>query len=940
MTLANIPHVEPSAFHSYLSQVGPLFAASQRAEADMPASPGPRKDRGDDTGAGHNDQSRPRIKSRQGSVASISSLAPAEPPPLHVRRSSGAVSKRQLAGTQLSTIPAVYFDENFHLENPRTFDIVSERSEVLRSPLDGKAPAGENGAALQPRKMLATNAILQEKLSWYLDTVEIHLISSISTASKSFFTALGSLKELHSEAARSVAQIQKLRQDLGKLDEKMAVGGLEIVAMKQRRENLRRLGDAMLQLRYIVEGAEHCQQLVDDGELETAIDRIDMLEEFTCGAVEASADLSWLCKQRPRQLLDLRRLRCLDGFAEGMEQLRLRVGKGYETRFLNILLTDLREHVKRESYQETLRRWAHAAQRSKGFSHSRTVSVGPAYLQTSSELRRDLLAVLSGLGRSKYTTTATKAFWDAAMKEMKKMIQRHLPSSSDDDAESVVSTSTRSSRTGNRSEKSAILARNLRALGSEDAEELFTKIYCAVGEALRRLQFQVKLLLDVTSGRALSPPTSGGGGRSPQRSLSVNTIEGLIGGGYQPAAAVENLQEQLMQALDMSSLLGQAVDTAQAQITKILRVRSEESVRLELRPFLRYFTLNRLFADECEAVSGRSGTALRGVVDVQIKEWIAVLAERERQQLAEVMEKDRWDAQDFTEKDSVVLEQLLQAMQSDPAPWLAQAYVWEADEDFPVNGLFVGKPSMPADETNSAKEKTRSAVIDDEKYMLVKSAIKLLHGLGDFCSLIACLPRLTPELSASILDYLRLFTSRTNQLVLFAGATKSAGLERINTKHLALASQALGFVVVLARHIREFARRKGGAAAAGGFDGVLRSTQNNQLSIHEKLVAIMTMRAQAHAKELRRVEYDAEGAADDEAPPGTEGRISRYMETLTKETATLHRVLSRHLPELTVGMIVGPVFDSYRDVLGEAFGGVVVKTAAGKRRYVWRCCPI
>jgi hypothetical protein len=31
----------------------------------------------------------------------------------------------------LSTIPRVYFKETFHLENPRIFDVVSERSTVV-----------------------------------------------------------------------------------------------------------------------------------------------------------------------------------------------------------------------------------------------------------------------------------------------------------------------------------------------------------------------------------------------------------------------------------------------------------------------------------------------------------------------------------------------------------------------------------------------------------------------------------------------------------------------------------------------------------------------------------------------------------------------------------------------------------------------------------------
>ena len=93
-------------------------------------------------------------------------------------------------GTPLSTTPSVYL--NFHLENPRSFVVVSEHTEVVRQPLS-TIREGDDIAAkgdLQPtRKTLVTSTILQEKLSWYMDTVEIHLVSPISQASASFFSA-------------------------------------------------------------------------------------------------------------------------------------------------------------------------------------------------------------------------------------------------------------------------------------------------------------------------------------------------------------------------------------------------------------------------------------------------------------------------------------------------------------------------------------------------------------------------------------------------------------------------------------------------------------------------------------------------------------------------------------------------------------------------------
>ena len=105
-------------------------------------------------------------------------------------RRKTSVSKRQLAPTLLSTIPSVYFNENLHLENPRIVDVVSEHTDVVRQPLSTIGEGDDIAADGDPqptRKTLTTYTTLQEKLSWYMDTVEIHLVFSISQASASFF---------------------------------------------------------------------------------------------------------------------------------------------------------------------------------------------------------------------------------------------------------------------------------------------------------------------------------------------------------------------------------------------------------------------------------------------------------------------------------------------------------------------------------------------------------------------------------------------------------------------------------------------------------------------------------------------------------------------------------------------------------------------------------
>ncbi|KND93992.1 Vacuolar protein sorting-associated protein 54 [Tolypocladium ophioglossoides CBS 100239] len=922
VALTNIPLVDVEEFTPYLTQVGALYEQLRRVkESEEEASNarrGARQDEHADSGA--DGYLRPMLQphtNRRGSTASLTSSSIEAPAP--VRRSSSGFTRKAAQGPPpLSTIPNVYFGEDFHLENPRTFDVVSERSEVIRPPNAGQTDKGEgNGNATAPRRALATNAILQEKLSWYMDTIEVHLINSISTASTTFFTALGSLKELHSEAAESVERIRALRKELEALDEEVVTNGLKIVQKRRHQENLRRLNDAVWQLRQIVDGVANCESLVDAGEVDKALASMDSLEMLIAGEHEQPDE-----DDSKAQLCDLRSASALQGVNADLTALRFRIGKAYESQFASILIADLRRHVESVSKSDVLLRWSHAAMRSRG-GHARSPSVFPTYLGATGELKAQLLPNMVGLHRAKHVATAAMGYREAVLREIRNLIRRPLPSSNDDDNESMMSVSTTSGgRHRSNQEKSASLARNLRALDAEDAEELLIKTYIGVTETLRRLTTQVKVLLDIAS--SLTQSQDGDGLKSPPIRSPV-TSPRPDRHASNPLGSEFELQEVLHKTLDEATLLTQAVDVANDKIVKVLKVRSEQATRLPLDLFLRYFTLNLYFANECEAVSGRSGTSLKTVVNGHIKEFVQRNRDAEMQKLAQGMESDQWNARDFVEKNTGLLDLILGSSTQDAAAWTDSSKIW-----VPYQEVEKNKPGSSTAEPNGAgKDKTRAALIESEKFILPNSAILCLEGMGNFLHLIAGIPSMTTDVASSLVAYLQLFNSRCTQLILGAGATRSAGLKNITTKHLALASQALSFIATLVPHTQEFVRRHAGSGAGvsslmGEFDKVRRLLQEHQASIHQKLVDIMSGRAAMHAKSIRAIDWDSK-ATDGPHP---------YVETLAKETTTLHRVLTKHLPETSIQMIMPPVFSSYKDQLGAALAEADPKTESGQQSMV------
>ncbi|KAL4967168.1 vacuolar protein sorting-associated protein 54 [Aspergillus stella-maris] len=888
VTLTNIPHVDRKVFEPYLTQVGSLYEVFQEAkegnEQESQLARGgqlsPREENGPLTPG--------RMERRLSAISTTSRSSS----PYAGGRKRSTNRGRTPAITPLSTIPPVYFEDDFHLENPRTFDVVSERSEVVTPP---KAPSKDNNKVevVEPapigRKALATNAILQEKLSWYMDTVEIHLISSISTASKSFFTALGSLRELHAEAADSVKRIQVLRKDLQKIDKEMALGGLKIVNLRRRRENVRMLSDAVSQLRDVVQSVTQCEELAEVGNIEEAADGLEKVENLMAGNYTPEQS-----EGEARRTVDLRRLKALEGASNELVRLRYQIGTGYENRFLNELLGDLRRHVESAPVAATVQRWGYSFSRQRGGQRS-SMTEPPSYMSIDDKLRTELRSHLTGLARVHHTTPAATTFKTAVLREMKSLIRRHMPSSNDDDNESMVSVSTHKSHQLSAQEKSSILARNLRAMDAEDAYSMLTQIYSGVSESLRRLSVQVKVLLDIASGL--------GGLQSPK---SPST----------PAPVSHAAQDEILQVLDMSSLLGQAVDIAQSQATKVLKVRSEQTANLTKEDFVKYFTLNRLFADECEAISGRGGAAFKTVVGNQIKDFINRFGNEQRHKTVQVMDADRWDAKDFGAPEEAILGRILGASTRDIDVWVDASKIWVQ------NGQSAPESAVNGSGTENGT--VRNAVIDEQKYILSDSAMAMMRSIEEYQFLMANIPNMIPDISAGLLESLKLFNSRSSQLILGAGATKSAGLKNITTKHLALSSQALSFIIALVPYIREFVRRHSPPSSLmADFDKVKRLYQEHQSGIHEKLVEIMGGRSSVHANAMRKIDWDSGPSSSGPSP---------YMETLTKETGTLHRVLSRHLPEMTVMMIMDPVFQSYRDQWTRAFDEAQVKTESGKQK--------
>jgi vacuolar protein sorting-associated protein 54 len=104
----------------------------------------------------------------------------------------------------------------------------------------------------------------------------------------------------------------------------------------------------------------------------------------------------------------------------------------------------------------------------------------------------------------------------------------------------------------------------------------------------------------------------------------------------------------------------------------------------------------------------------------------------------------------------------------------------------PVTSPLPTSPSKSAVNGSSAPAASRHLRIEDRTYFVVGSTVQVLTLLVDYVKVIINLSMLTTDTMSRVIEFLKAWNSRTCQVVLGAGAMRSAGLKNITAKHLGM----------------------------------------------------------------------------------------------------------------------------------------------------------
>ncbi|KAF9901879.1 hypothetical protein EC991_005581 [Linnemannia zychae] len=936
----------------------------------------------------------------------------------------------------LNTVPSIFFDPNFNFENPRTFDLVCEQT----------GPAESRNSTTS----IVTNSILQEKLSHYLDTVEIHLMTEISRRSTSFFEALSNLQALHSQTLECVSQIHVLRAQLARIDHTQSKQGLEVVRLKRRRRNLGLLHNGIRMVKEIRSTQPMIQILLGKADYFGALDLIDgaqrVLIEGDMKYLDATPGFdpslslvpsSSAIMPSPRSL-DIRGVLALVHFSGQLTEMRKMIGKMMEGDLVDLLINDFRLRIGKLDVATLLTDLGRVDTSNTKFTKPNFVrGLNPLLskqVERESDLQEKMMPLVQGLLRANRAGVALQTFREQILQEFKNIIKSQYPPPDPNAQNSEAPLSAK------KKDQMIALTNQLRTMDPVTFYKMLSFIYAFLLGALQRVSLYHQLMLhcirkaeaqgtgnliladsssdsdsmqesasiremndrdnkggeyeelddeqdgsdtenpgfslgtstpgatplQATIGRKRMTAQSGskvgsprtpfsGGPMSPPvnrfGSLQIEDEDGQLG-----ASAVTQLFRQL--ETESEEILFAVADLAHSRCAKLMGMRSEQSAKLLPAEVYKLLKLTWSFVIQSELLSGYMCYGLRTAILSQSKAFLLQFHMEKTSQLALAVGEDQWaqvevpwSSQSTANEITAISGLSLQEARNKDFTMVFNVLSLSAapvqgmdDHDTFIHSRLGSKGTNGTLNNNKGDQKeaeipaaTRVLSIQDEVFFVVGCSLVLLDILAEYLDILNNITALTTDVMQRIIELLKLFNSRTCQVILGAGAMRSAGLKNITAKHLALASQSLSVFATLIPYVKDWIRSKmtdKQMVMLTEFDRILRDFQEHQNEIHSKLVAIMTERLALHIRSMTNpavVDYDALNKPTQQLANGG-ASVNAFMDGLVKDATTLHKVLSRFLPATSMRRVIDEVLQIFTTRLEEEIQKLPIATPLGKTR--------
>ncbi|XP_027518854.1 vacuolar protein sorting-associated protein 54 isoform X2 [Corapipo altera] len=722
----------------------------------------------------------------------------------------------------------------------------------------------------------ASSKLLQEKLSHYLDIVEVNIAHQISLRSEAFFHAMTSQHELQDYLRKTSQAVKLLREKISKIDKVMCEGSLRVLRLSLTRNNCIKAYNKLKLMATVHQTQPTVQLLLSTSEFVGALDLIATTQEVLQQELQGIHSFRHLGSQ----LCELEKL---------IDKMMIAEFSTYARNDLNRPLEDDCQILEEERLVSLV--FGLLKQRKLNFYEI----YGDEMINTAKNIIKQ--CVVNTVSQIEEIDT------EVVVKLADQMRMMNFPQWFDL-LKNIFSKFTiflkRIKATLNtiRSVVFLVLDKNQKNRDLEDTLQKNSAKESLVDTEVAYLTHEGMFIsdafgegelpagaADTTSQRNTSPnsePCSSDSVSEPECTTDSSSSKEQTSSSVTPGG-VEMMIGDDMKLTDLElvrlanniqELLYNASDICHDRSVKFLMARAKDGF-LEKLNSNEFVTLSRLmegFILDTEQICGKKSMSLRGALQSQANRFVNRFHEERKTKLSLLLDNERWK----------------------------QAEVPAEFQDL-VDSVSDGRISLPEKKPAATEERKPAEflIVEGQKYATVGTVLLLIRIILEYCQCVDNIPSITTDMLTRLSDLLKYFNSRSCQLVLGAGALQVVGLKTITTKNLALSSRCLQLIVhyipIIRAHFEARLQPKQ-FSMLRHFDHITKDYHDHIAEISAKLVAIMDS---LFDKLLSKYEVKAP------VP-------SACFRNICKQMAKMHEAIYDLLPEEQTQMLFLRINASYK----------------------------
>ncbi|KAL8511914.1 hypothetical protein ACS0TY_018379 [Phlomoides rotata] len=500
----------------------------------------------------------------------------------------------------LREVPSLYFKEDFRLEEGATF------------------------RAACPFRTMSENVSLQERLSQYLDVVELHLVKEISLRSTSFFEAQVQLEDLSKKIVQGCERVRELKETIRLLDSDLVGSARKVQELSMKRGDLITLQNKLRLMLSVNQALSTLQLLVASADCLGALDIIDDLRHIMGG----DELIGLHCFRHLRDHV----IASVDSVNSILSAEFIRASlRGVENMDASVTMSAV---ISNGRYDEVR------------LEEERT-----------SNFQEQLLPLIIGLLRTGKLPAVLRLYRDTLASDIKtsvKMTVLNMPLESDSiSGEGIGDTDGGGSSLGSK----------LKSLSPDSFVKLLEEIFKIVQTHLLRAS-EVKRAIEWIMGNldghyaaasvaaaiahgAAAPDTAQetdghSSPFSPQSSQIAARMTPIQGRGYDAANPNHSRNFRADILRENAEALFAACDAAHGRWAKIVGIRAQIHPKLKLQEFLGVYNISQEFISSTEKIGGRLGYSIRGTLQSQAKSFIEFQHESRMSKMRALLDQENW----------------------------------------------------------------------------------------------------------------------------------------------------------------------------------------------------------------------------------------------------------------------------------------------------------